>query len=192
MAKTRKKKKVSLTRRLKGPPTFEYLQAVRSLEKVKDYDRVFGEIAATRRLEALRARGYRKSSGKPCIHRLLGQKTCLRSDVRRDGCWPPAGDHVTLWLRDGKPAMLVSQPYGLRYEDLKATVEYAEENGLRVFIDAGLSWHYPSATLAVILTRKGEYHPSKRGDEHARRTIVNEPDEPFDMSVLILDRDDSR
>lgn len=104
--------------------------------------------------------------------------------IRADGCWPPpAADHVTLWSRAGKPAMLMSQPYGLRYEDLKATIEYAEENGLRVFIDAGLSWHYPSATLAVILTRKGEYRPSKRGDEHARQSVVNEPNEPLDLSA---------
>lgn len=191
MAKTRKKEKVKLTRRMVNEVSFEHLQAVRSLEKVKNYDRVFAEIAATRRLESLHALGYKKSSGKPCIHRLLAHKTCLRSDVRADGCWPPAADHVTLWLRDGKPAMLVSQPYGLRYEDLKATVEYAEENGLRVFIDAALSWHYASATLAVILTRKGEYHPSKRGNERARQSIVDEPDEPLDLSVKVFERDNS-
>jgi hypothetical protein len=87
--------------------------------------------------------------------------------------------------------MLLSQPYGLRYEDLKATVEYAEENGLRVFIDAALSWHFASATLAVILTRKGEYHPSKRGNERARQSLVHEPDEPLDLSVKVFERDNS-
>lgn len=87
MAKTRKKEKVKLTRRMVNEVSFEHLQAVRSLEKVKNYDRVFAEIAATRRLGSLHALGYKKSSGKPCIHRLLGHKICLRSDVRADGCW---------------------------------------------------------------------------------------------------------
>lgn len=48
MAETRKKEKIKLTRRMVNEVSFEHLQAVRSLEKVKSYDRVFAEIAATR------------------------------------------------------------------------------------------------------------------------------------------------
>lgn len=148
MTKSREKK-IGLTGRLISEPTPQYLEAVRILADLDTYDRAFGEVRAVRILERLRRLGYRQSRGTPCAHRLVGAKSCRVGD-----CLPPDADHISLWSRDGKPAMLISQPYGLYTDALEGTIAFAEERGLSVLIDAGLSWHYPSVTLAVVLTRK--------------------------------------
>jgi hypothetical protein len=139
-----------------NPHEIAYQDAVQKLGQLGDYDRAFGEVASRRTLERLAKIGYKQSRGQACVHRLLGKKSCQHGA----DCLPPAHDHITLWLRDGEPAMTVSHLYGISDNDLKATLAYADEKGLSVYIDAGLSWHYPSSTVAVILTRKGEHHPS--------------------------------
>lgn len=147
-----------LTGEFVDKPSPQYLETVRMLADLDTYDRAFGEVASSRIQERLRRMGYTQSRGTPCVHRLLGKRSCRGE---RD-CLPPDSDHVTLWNRDGKPAMLVSQPYGVFHDALKGTLAFAEERGLSVFIDAGFSWYWCGTTVAVILTRKGEFHPSKR------------------------------
>jgi len=133
-----------------------YQDAVQKLGQLKDYDRAFGEVASLIILDRLHEIGYRKARGQACIHRLLGKKRCKHGA----DCLPPMHDHITLWFFNGEPAMIVSHLYGLSDHDLKVTLTYASEKGLAVYIDAGLSWHYPSSTVALFLTRKGEHHPA--------------------------------
>lgn len=138
------------------PHEIAYQDAVQKLRQLSDYDRAFGEVASHRTLERLDKIGYKQSRGMACVQRLLGKKRCQHGA----DCLRPAHDHITLWLLDGQPAMIVSHLYGISDNYLRETLAYAHQKGLSVYIDAGLSWHYPSSTVAVILTRKGEQHPS--------------------------------
>jgi hypothetical protein len=66
---------------------------------------------------------------------------------------PPASDHDSLFDRDGKPAVFVTQPYSLGLEDLKDIVKYCEKYGLKVSI-SGLSWHFPGDTILIQYEKK--------------------------------------
>lgn len=65
-------------------------------------------------------------------------------EVAERGFWE---DHVTLWLKDGKPFMVVSQPYHLTPEALAELGELTQE--FDVSVDGAGSWHYPGHTILV-------------------------------------------
>lgn len=62
---------------------------------------------------------------------------------------PPWMDHLTGWTRNGKPAMLVSQPYGLT-RDCLAELADLDRSDLPVSID-GTGW-YGHGTLFITVT----------------------------------------
>jgi hypothetical protein len=70
-----------------------------------------------------------------------------------DHCSPPGTDHPWLFLRDGKPALFVSQPYTLSWDEMQRLVDWCRERGLRVDLSADESWHFPGRTLAVRIAR---------------------------------------
>lgn len=107
------------------------------------------EATGGRRMASyIERRGVKPSSGWCFLERLTGRRA-VRDPV--SFAWI---DHRSLWLKDGKPYSYVTQPYGLSLSDLKQIVSYCDEHGLDVFVDAGLSWHYPGTTVAVEFTRK--------------------------------------
>jgi len=65
----------------------------------------------------------------------------------------PAGDHLSMWTKDGTPFCFVSQPYGLGYYDLKDTLKFCARHGLRIEIDAWPSWHAPGEVVTVLFFR---------------------------------------
>src|SRR5438270_10487759 len=100
-----------------SPHEIAYQDAVQRLGQLPDYDRAFGEVSSRRTLERLDKSGYKQSRGQACVQRLLGKKRCLHGA----DCLPPAKDHITLWLRDGEPAMIVAHLYGISHKHLRAT-----------------------------------------------------------------------
>jgi|CZCA01.1.fsa_nt_gi hypothetical protein len=131
-----------------------YLAAVRALNALAVEDRDAVDQAyieagrGFRRETYIKRRGVKPTTGNPFIERLTGARV-VPNPVRFG--WM---DHVSLWIKDGKPFSFVTQPYGLSLEDLKEIVAYCEEHNLDVFVDAGMSWHYPGSTVAVELTRE--------------------------------------
>src|SRR5215510_1126742 len=91
--------------------------------------------------------GITRSDQQACVDQLVG-KSCLGNCPRI-----PAGDHLSLWNKDGKPFVIVSQPYRLLYDDLKETVKFCARYGLRAEISAWPSWHSPGQTLIVLYFR---------------------------------------
>lgn len=96
----------------------------------------------------------------PCLHRLQGQ-TCMAPrewDGRPccDSAIPPGSDHLSSWKKKDGATILVSQPYGIRYETLRELVAYCECHGLEADIDAYGSWHFPGHTLLVEVEKKNE------------------------------------
>jgi predicted TIM-barrel fold metal-dependent hydrolase len=107
------------------------------------------EATGGRRMASyIERRGVTLSSGWHFLERLTGRRA-VRDPMRF--AWL---DHPSLWIKAGKPFSFVSQPYGLSLQDLREIVAYCEEHDLDVSVDAGASWHYPGATVAVEFTRR--------------------------------------
>lgn len=66
---------------------------------------------------------------------------------------PAANDHVSLWLRNGKPHVYVSQPYGLTLSDMRALVQFCDAHGLDAAVSAR-SWRFPGSTLLIEITHE--------------------------------------
>ena len=76
--------------------------------------------------------------------RLLGR--------RSRGSYPerlPGDDHVSLWLRERKPEVYVSQPYGLTSNVVAEMLRAAELYGLMFTISTWPAWWNPGAVLFV-------------------------------------------
>lgn len=61
---------------------------------------------------------------------------------------PPSSDHPEVLLRDGKPSVFVSQPYGLGHDELKALLAWADERKMEVHVDA-CGWYFFGRALRV-------------------------------------------
>jgi hypothetical protein len=126
-------------------------------EGLDDVERVFAEVASPA-IEATVSRGYARSGrGRHvCVHHLAGAR-CQEGRGRYGRCetaYLPALDHLSGWKQGGRLTRIVSQPYGLRYVDVKETVKFCERWGLEADISAWHSWHFPGDTLSVMYRRK--------------------------------------
>ena len=123
------------------------LEALRALMAVQGSDVVslaYAEVVADEHREVFaKSRGLKESGGRLCVHRLLGKQCNF------EGCQPPAADHDTLWLKDGKPALYLMQPYGLCWEDIKKLAAFCERHGLEARVDTWPSFHFPGAVLSI-------------------------------------------
>jgi hypothetical protein len=139
--------------------THLYRQAVEALSKLLEAEgrdmvtRAYAEVSS--RVICQEATKGLKKSTSTCIYRLLGRKT--RSDE------PPGTDHPSLWNKDGKPELFISQPYGLSWGKLRELVAFCETHGLEVNMDAGTSWYFPGRSLRVVFRKvRVEDYESKR------------------------------
>src|SRR5690349_4271913 len=71
---------------------------------------------------------------------------CGVSRCTRLGSWM---DHVTRWKRNGKPALLVAQPYGLGREDLRDLDQLALDDDLYLFV-GGRPWYGHGTVLVEV------------------------------------------
>ena len=102
-----------------------------------------------RREEWASGNGLTKSKRHGCIAILLGEKC---EGIRYDDipCNVPGSDHMSFWLRDGEPAVYVSQPYALRLSDMQELSSLSRKYGLDVTIrPADESFYFPGGTLMI-------------------------------------------
>jgi len=92
------------------------------------------------------------SSAPYCVCRLLDKK-CGHYGSSICPNAVPECDHPSLWLRDGKAAVFVSQPYQII--DVEALGAFCKERGLEVAITTWPAWHYPGSVLHVEIRRAG-------------------------------------
>jgi hypothetical protein len=106
--------------------------------------------------------GVTRSDRHACVNRLIG-KMCGRGNLKCVDPCPrlPAGDHLSLWNKDGKPFCIVSQPYGLSFSALEETFRFCRRYRLRAEISTWPSWHAPGDVLTVLFFRSEE-EPAKR------------------------------
>jgi hypothetical protein len=138
------------------PEQVEVIKAIDKLQEVTDLDTVKRTYAHAihRELKEAWAKGLglKQSSGRVCIHRLIG-KRC--SFYENQPCLPPRTDHPSLWLKDGKPFCLVSQPYGpLVMSDVEAIEKFCHRHGLEFEINSWPGWYFPHAVLFMTFKKK--------------------------------------
>ncbi|MFE2617101.1 hypothetical protein ACFXA2_26250 [Micromonospora chalcea] len=76
-----------------------------------------------------------------------------RCGVRYCEALPGWADHVTRWKRDGGPAVLVAQPYGLNAHDLADLDQVADDDRLHVeIVDEG--WYGHGTTMVEVWNRR--------------------------------------
>jgi hypothetical protein len=93
------------------------------------------------------SQGVEKCQGPMFWRRLLGERLdyCKRL---------PGDDHTSLWQRNGRPELYVSQPYPERFTDrLPEMMAAAAEHGLAFTVNTRPAWHYPGRCLFVTWRR---------------------------------------
>ena len=146
--------------RFVGEARREYIDTLKQIAALGDQEafRVSAEALSKLLDTLMEALGYRRSNGQICAARLLGGRCTEygRADGPKEHPHaPPGDDHPSLWLKDGKPHIYVSQPYGLEWDKLRALVMWCGRWGLRAAVHAE-SWHYPGRTVAVMITAARE------------------------------------
>lgn len=92
--------------------------------------------------------GLKLSPRGDCLHWLTRGRRNVALCERGDHGWM---DHVTGWNRDGKPAVLVAQPYGLTQREL---AQLGALPDVDVRID-GTGWYGAGTTFVTVLPRAG-------------------------------------
>lgn len=73
---------------------------------------------------------------------------------------PPAWDHPSIWARNGRPIIAVSQPYPwLLTKQVEHLNEFASEYGFRFKVSNYPSWHYPGRCWFVEWKRQRRLRP---------------------------------
>lgn len=131
-----------------------YIRAVDAIAALPNTDaqrRAYAE-ASWRRLcdDWARMNGLKLSQGHACINRLMGKRCTGWPD--RD-CRPPMADHCSLWNKNGKPEVYVTQPYPQATSELEQLFGFCKERNLHVTVGTWPSWHFPGAVLTVEIRR---------------------------------------
>jgi len=69
-----------------------------------------------------------------------------------------------MWNKDGKPAVIVMQPYSIGNEDMQEISELCERLGLRATVSNNFNWHFPTGVVTLMISRKDNPERSKRED----------------------------
>lgn len=146
---------------MKDPSTL-YKKAVSILKELEEKegaaDRAYAEVITKKREQFWTKAGLKQSTGHDCISRLMGVQCNQHGVFLGTYDWtkddkpcqlPQANDHLSMWLKDGKPFLYISQPYHINFEAISELVEFCNKFNLHADIDAGRSWWFPGSTLSI-------------------------------------------
>ena len=138
--------------------TPHYESAVAALRRLAEEDpdlvgRAFAEVDSGITKKWM-TKGLRRSSGSQSYLRLLGKKPHPQS-IRT---LPRFADHTDLWIKNGRPFLWTTQPYGLDDPGIKELAGLIDL-GLDARISAHRSWHFPGSTVMVELKKNKEPSP---------------------------------
>ena len=88
--------------------------------------------------------GYEKTKGSQHYSRLLGKRPGYVEPK-------PFEDHVDLYIRDGKPALWMAQPYQVLSEDIRELARLTDNYEISI---VGGSWYYPANTVMIEMKKK--------------------------------------
>lgn len=124
----------------------EALRLVAEEEGLDPAQRAVAEALSELRQAAwIKRHGLEQSDGSIHWLELLGRRPGGEEQLLR----LPGDDHVSLWLKGGKPDVYVSQPYALGVDTLREMARMADDHGLDVHVDAKSSWWFPGHTLFI-------------------------------------------
>ncbi len=135
------------------PEHAEMIKAVENLLKVSDLDivrRTYGQAIQGELLNCwAKGEGLKRAKGQVCIRRLMGKSPLMYS------CLPPFTDHPSLWMKDGKPYCIISQPYGpLSMSQLEDIGDFCHRHEFEFTVDTWPAWHFPHAVLFLTFKTK--------------------------------------
>ena len=135
--------------------------AINMLRMLPDLDsrmRTFATAIAPELLKNwLRDSGLKQSSGHQCLCKLVTGHP--HDPLQLTGlCHLPGADHNSVWYRPGtrRPCVFITQPYQLGLEQLSHLVNLCQAHRLHLTIFAHPSWHFPSRTITLHLTREDD------------------------------------
>ncbi len=138
--------------RFKVKPSAVYLKTVAEIRKlaqaegIENAHRAYAEATSEQyRRQYLKEQGLKPTAEHACINRLAGRR-CIAG---KTPCHIPGADHVSMWLKDGKPEVYISQPYHLSLKNMRALVELCDKHGLDANVSTRPSWHFPGAVLTI-------------------------------------------
>lgn len=104
--------------------------------------------AAAKRAWAEREGVVMSADGHACLLRLTHEDGGDRHPGR---CvYLPGSDHTSMWMKDGKPHVYVTQPYDLTLEALDDMFRVCRRLGLTLRVDSAIAWHNPAAVLIEV------------------------------------------
>jgi hypothetical protein len=105
--------------------------------------------------------GLRRSTGHPCLGRLRDGRCTEQyayqygqSTKHRIPCRIPGADHDSLWLKNGKPVLYVTQPYHWTWETMQEAVAFGQFWGLAIDVEPWPSWHFPGRVLTILVRKE--------------------------------------
>lgn len=131
--------------------------------------RIYAQVAHQSIYQYMEEKGYKRSS---------------RADIRRlitgiEKKWhipwyAPGDDHCSLWNKDGRAAVYLSQPYHLTMKDVQEMLEFAQKYELKFFINTYPDFHFPGSVLVVWWERINPFPPKKinKSKETIHRGVV--------------------
>jgi hypothetical protein len=88
-------------------------------------------------------------SGHACLRRLTDEAGAER---HAGPCVHlPGADHSSMWMKEGKAHIYVTQPYDLTLERLEEMFRVGRRLGLTLRVDSAVAWHNPMAVLIEVL-----------------------------------------
>jgi len=146
-----------------GNPSPAYRRAVQALRALGESEGVemvtpaFAEAAAPLRREQFQ-RIYRvkRTQGRDWVGRLLGKRydPIVEGNPSIAKFKFPGGDHESVWVRNGKPFLYVSEPAQIHLDKLREMVRFCDAHGLDVTITGWRSMWFPGANVAVVVRKK--------------------------------------
>lgn len=112
--------------------------------------------------------GLRESTGHPCLARLVGKTCWIYRDARYQRkceeleCDAPQADHTSMWIKDGRPAAYVMQPYQYGSASIDWVLAFCKTYRLELRVSTDDSWHFPGMTTLFVIARRGMLQPKKK------------------------------
>lgn len=80
-------------------------------------------------------------------------------------CDCEAFDHFSLWRIGREPLVFVTQPYGIRHEDMRKLLNFCDTNGLELEIDERAAYHLPGSVVGITLWNRAVRQKYRRDGE---------------------------
>jgi hypothetical protein len=112
-------------------------------------ERAFSSVVCDDRLQSYIEQYKLKEAGNHdgCLCYFLG-KPCYRNSNSCVRFGNSAMDHGSVWLRDGKPFVYISQPYNLALEGMRSVIKVCDEHNLVANI-RNRSWLFPTDAVFI-------------------------------------------